>query len=191
MRPIGCSETSIRNYHSGVRDIPRERISHNFGVLEVRYLLSTETTMLLQSGPEIFFFVFTVRHFIPIRYWRGPVLFCWEPRRYYRKTVLYCHVFESKVCYLFKFHWLSHKPRKEEDLPYIRVQELALERSLVPISARVLNSLKYVSWVSSFLPGKFWHATLTLILLTWSIRWNHNNASRWQMGFNSSFKRLK
>ena len=31
---------------------------------------------------------------------------------------------------------------------------------------------------------------LTLILLTWRIWWDLNNASRWQMGFNSAFKRL-
>jgi len=28
--------------------------------------------------------------------------------------------------------------------------------------------------------------TLTLILLTWRIWWAPNNASRWQMGFNSA-----
>jgi len=32
---------------------------------------------------------------------------------------------------------------------------------------------------------------LTLILLTWRIRWAPKNASRWQMGFNSAFKGLK
>ena len=32
---------------------------------------------------------------------------------------------------------------------------------------------------------------LTLILLTWSIGWVPNNASRWQMGFNSAFKGLR
>jgi len=32
---------------------------------------------------------------------------------------------------------------------------------------------------------------LTLILLTWRIWWAHNNASRWQMGFNLAFKRLR
>jgi len=32
--------------------------------------------------------------------------------------------------------------------------------------------------------------TLTLILLTWRIWWAANNASRWQMGFNSVFKEL-
>jgi len=31
---------------------------------------------------------------------------------------------------------------------------------------------------------------LTLILLTWSIWWAPNNASRWQLGFNSAFKGL-
>jgi hypothetical protein len=31
---------------------------------------------------------------------------------------------------------------------------------------------------------------LTLILLTWSIGWAPNNASKWQMGFNSAFKGL-
>jgi len=31
---------------------------------------------------------------------------------------------------------------------------------------------------------------LTLILLTWRIWWAPNNASRWQMGFNSVFKGL-
>ena len=31
---------------------------------------------------------------------------------------------------------------------------------------------------------------LTLILLTWRIWWVPNNASRWQMGFNSAFKGL-
>ena len=32
---------------------------------------------------------------------------------------------------------------------------------------------------------------LTLILLTWRIWWALNNASRWQVGFNSAFKGLK
>jgi hypothetical protein len=32
--------------------------------------------------------------------------------------------------------------------------------------------------------------TLTLILLTWKIRGAPNNASKWQMGFNSAFKKL-
>jgi len=32
--------------------------------------------------------------------------------------------------------------------------------------------------------------SLTLILLTWRIWWASNNASKWQMGFNSAFKGL-
>jgi hypothetical protein len=34
------------------------------------------------------------------------------------------------------------------------------------------------------------HVTLTLILLTWRKWWTPNNASKWQMGFNSAFKGL-
>jgi len=34
-------------------------------------------------------------------------------------------------------------------------------------------------------------AFLTLILLTWKIRWAPNNNSKWQMGFNSAFKGLR
>jgi len=37
----------------------------------------------------------------------------------------------------------------------------------------------------------FYRKHLTLILLTWRIWWVPNNASRWQMGFNSAFKGLK
>jgi hypothetical protein len=33
--------------------------------------------------------------------------------------------------------------------------------------------------------------SLTLILLTWSIRWVPNNASKWQIEFNSAFKELR
>ena len=33
--------------------------------------------------------------------------------------------------------------------------------------------------------------SLTLILLTWRIWWAPNNASKWQMGFNSAFKGLR
>jgi hypothetical protein len=33
--------------------------------------------------------------------------------------------------------------------------------------------------------------SLTLILLTWRLRWGPNNASRWQIGFHKVFKVLK
>jgi len=32
------------------------------------------------------------------------------------------------------------------------------------------------------------YSRLTLTLLTWRIWWAHNNASKWQMGFNSAFE---
>ena len=35
-----------------------------------------------------------------------------------------------------------------------------------------------------------YHSILTLILLTWRKWWTPNNASKWQMGFNSEFKWL-
>jgi hypothetical protein len=35
MGPIGCPETPVRNYHSAVRNIPKERVYQNFDVLEV------------------------------------------------------------------------------------------------------------------------------------------------------------
>jgi len=54
MRPIGCPETSVRDYHSAVRKIPKGRISQEFDVLEVLCILSTETGTLLQSAPETF-----------------------------------------------------------------------------------------------------------------------------------------
>ena len=101
MRPIGCPETSVRDYNSPVRNIPKERISQNFDVLEVLCLLSTETGTLLQNAPEtppppLFTYI---RHCIPIRCWRVPVLFCSAPRRCYLETVLYYHLFLSKVCF--------------------------------------------------------------------------------------------
>ena len=43
----------------------------------------------------------------------------------------------------------------------------------------------YVYFVTIFL------LYLTLILLTWRIRWAPNNVSRWQAGFNSAFKGFK
>jgi len=36
-----------------------------------------------------------------------------------------------------------------------------------------------------------WFCILTLTLLTWRIWWALNNASKWQMGYNSAFKGLK
>jgi hypothetical protein len=50
MGPIGCPETSIRNYHYSLRDNPEERISHllrggslNHGSLHVSYFSQSIT----------------------------------------------------------------------------------------------------------------------------------------------------
>jgi hypothetical protein len=42
-----------------------------------------------------------------------------------------------------------------------------------------------------WIPTAVFSLSLTLIPLTWRIWWASNNASRWQMGFNSAFKGLK
>jgi len=46
-------------------------------------------------------------------------------------------------------------------------------------------------WGCIFRITKVTQFCLTLILLTWRLRWATNNASKWQMGFNSAFKGLK
>ena len=54
-----------------------------------------------------------------------------------------------------------------------------------------LFTLKYLSveW-KEWARERLCRADLTLTLLTWRIEWVPNNASRWQMGFNSAFKGL-
>jgi hypothetical protein len=66
--------------------------------------------------------------------------------------------------------------------------------SLKEMKLKWLYSFVFVG--NTVIPGIFWsyHVTskgLTLILLTWKIRWAPNNASKWQMGFNSAFKVLR
>jgi len=48
------------------------------------------------------------------------------------------------------------------------------------------HQIRKTGWTSNW---NFFNS-LTLILLTWRIWWAPNNASRWQMGFNSAFKVL-
>ena len=48
----------------------------------------------------------------------------------------------------------------------------------------------YLITVSMFCKTLLWNLPLTLILLMWRIWWTLNNASKWQMGFNSAFKGL-
>jgi len=53
-----------------------------------------------------------------------------------------------------------------------------------PVMSMIFHAL------SSVLSAEYWHSILTLTLLTWRIWWAPNNASKWQMGFNSAFKGL-
>ena len=50
----------------------------------------------------------------------------------------------------------------------------------------------HLNWSLPFVPSitNCCPRVLTLILLTWRIWWAPNNASKWQMGFNSAFKGL-
>jgi len=47
----------------------------------------------------------------------------------------------------------------------------------------------FLSWCLGTAVAVIWYL-LTLILLTWRKWWTPNNASKWQMGFNSAFKGL-
>jgi len=49
MGPIGCPETSVRNYHYSLRDIPEECGSHGVGVYT---LFWAEFDFLLISADE-------------------------------------------------------------------------------------------------------------------------------------------
>jgi hypothetical protein len=76
--------------------------------------------------------------------------------------------------------------------------------SAFPISSLIHNSFWFSRihlhfalgqrFISIFYAQIFWDVVrldlLTLILLTWRIWWSPNNASKWQMEFNSAFKGL-
>jgi len=60
-----------------------------------------------------------------------------------------------------------------------------------PFQAETLWHLYLVSKLITYLtPWMRQSSLLTLTLLTWRLWWALNNASRWQMGFNSAFKGL-
>ena len=61
-----------------------------------------------------------------------------------------------------------------------------------PFPKQAIHAARYNSSPFKFpyLPQRHPLATLTLILLTWRIRWAPRNASKWQMGFNLAFKML-
>jgi len=67
-----------------------------------------------------------------------------------------------------------------------------------PATLSLLFVVYWEIWAVYSLPNEYYElliilsfTLLTLILLTWRIWWAPNNASRWQMGFNSAFKGLK
>ena len=53
-----------------------------------------------------------------------------------------------------------------------------------------LFKVKQLDWLIHFIIFIIFLTTLTLIPLTWRIWWAPNNASKWQIGFNSAFKGL-
>jgi len=58
----------------------------------------------------------------------------------------------------------------------------------IPARCSVVIMWKKNAYNGSYYTEDKW--SLTLTLLTWRIWWTPNNASRWQMEFNSAFKRL-
>jgi len=81
------------------------------------------------------------------------------------------------------FPYLSHK---ERDI--IFCMYLYHKGRDVQILSFVLSLISNLTEKNLFSLGRTF--ALTLILLTWRMWWAPNNASRWQMGFNSAFKGL-
>ena len=62
---------------------------------------------------------------------------------------------------------------------------------ITAFTSTYLLSLLWASSIQSITPHPTsWRSILTLTLLTWRIWWASNNASKWQVGFNSVFKEL-
>jgi hypothetical protein len=75
--------------------------------------------------------------------------------------------------------------------PYAVIYGLALlKMGIMMPEARRANGL-LINHNLLYQVGLTLHFILTLILLTWRIWWAPNNASRWQMGFNSALRGLK
>jgi hypothetical protein len=70
----------------------------------------------------------------------------------------------------------THNTLRQE---YMKLQYSAMKYSVTDIKYQNL-SLQFF----------FYFSLLTLILLSWRIRWAPNKASKWQMGFKSAFKVL-
>ena len=93
------------------------------------------------------------------------------------------------------FSALPCREKKLDDSSRLDVVEMAHVPDVLPSLFPFLVGLKTYHHPGIYvLPCSysFWtDRPLTLILLTWRIRWAPNNASKWQMGFNSAFKGLR
>jgi hypothetical protein len=76
----------------------------------------------------------------------------------------------NNCTYMFRF-WLNHH-----------------QRACSLCFAKLHYWYQLIYWVFKIV--RSCDRVLTLILLTWRIWWAPNNASKWQMGFNSTFKVL-
>ena len=90
-------------------------------------------------------------------------------------SFLLCCVFFLS-CSLFDKQFLQNFPSTRE----------TWNQRLLKYDVLLSINIKYFVVFSFF----FLQVSLTLILLTWRIWWGPNNDSKWQMGFNSSFKGL-
>jgi hypothetical protein len=111
---------------------------------------------------------------------------------------------------LHHFHWLtsdghSVTRRSNKNGAYgcaMRVATSSREVSIAPFLPSCSSVVRTGRWDAtlvavgtvSYSEECIWpwlhRQSLTLILLTWNIGWAPNNASKWQMGFNSTFKGL-
>ena len=75
-----------------------------------------------------------------------------------------------------------------------QTHEVLLERSSLKCCIRSFSRIHFIFITEFVVKNKFGlaniAASLTLILLTWTIWRAPTNASKWRMGFNSAFKGL-
>jgi len=82
----------------------------------------------------------------------------------------------------------NHEPSYPSSSKY-RVSGWEYAKLKIYTSELILGSYEHIPAEYVIMHCMIWRC-LTLILLTWRIWWVHNNASKWQMGFNSVFKWL-